>query len=85
MVNWLWLGKCHLALGHKQEAKPWLERVVGYSTTLEEEIEVTSYVAFIALHSFHLCTLLCTCIVAGYEPSLSIIIYGYKLSLLMKT
>ena len=52
MVNWLWLGKCHLALGHKQEAKPWLERVVDCSTTLEEEIEVISYVEFIAFTTY---------------------------------
>lgn len=42
MVNWLWLGKCHLAMGHKEKAKPWLEKVVGYDTHLEEELEVLS-------------------------------------------
>ena len=40
MVNWLWMGKCHLDLGHTQEAKTWLQRVVKYETTLEEEVEV---------------------------------------------
>lgn len=43
MVNWLWIGKCHLALGHRQEAKPWLQRVVSYETSLEEELEVCIY------------------------------------------
>ncbi|CAI8015560.1 Regulator of microtubule dynamics protein 1 [Geodia barretti] len=26
MVNWLWIGKCHLALGKREEAEPWLEK-----------------------------------------------------------
>jgi tetratricopeptide (TPR) repeat protein len=39
MVNWLWIGKCHLALGKREEAEPWLERTVSYETTLEEELE----------------------------------------------
>lgn len=42
MVNWLWLGKCYLAIGNKDKAKPWLEKVVGYDTQLEEELEVLS-------------------------------------------
>ena len=40
MVNWLWMGKCHLKLGHKEEARPWLERTAAFETTLEEELEV---------------------------------------------
>ena len=40
MVNWLWLAKCHLALGHKEKAQPWLEKVIQFETSLEEEIEV---------------------------------------------
>lgn len=40
MVNWLWIGKCHLGLGSKQEAKQWLEKTVSYETNLEEELEV---------------------------------------------
>ena len=40
MVNWLWIGKCHLALGKREEAEPWLEKTVSYETTLEEELEV---------------------------------------------
>ncbi|CAI8014226.1 Regulator of microtubule dynamics protein 1, partial [Geodia barretti] len=39
MVNWLWIGKCHLALGKREEAEPWLEKTVSYETTLEEELE----------------------------------------------
>ena len=40
MVNWLWIAKCHLAMGHNPVAKPWLQKVINYETTLEEEIEV---------------------------------------------
>lgn len=40
IVNWLWMGKCHWAMGHKEEAKPWLEKVISYDTHLEEELEV---------------------------------------------
>ena len=42
MVNWLWIGKCHFALGKREEAKPWLEKTVSYETTLEEELEVST-------------------------------------------
>ena len=45
MVNWLWIGKCHLALGKREEAEPWLERTVSYETILEEELEVHIYSA----------------------------------------
>ena len=49
MVNWLWIGKCHLAMGHKPEAKPWLQRVLDYEITLEEEIEVLT-IFHVAVH-----------------------------------
>ena len=29
-------------MGHKPEAKPWLQKVLDYETTLEEEIEVVA-------------------------------------------
>ena len=40
MVNWLWLGKCHVALGNHKEATHWLKKAARFQTTLEEEIEV---------------------------------------------
>jgi tetratricopeptide (TPR) repeat protein len=39
MVNWLWIAKCHLAMGHNPVAKPWLQKVTDFETNLEEEIE----------------------------------------------
>ena len=51
MVNWLWIGKCHLGLSHKQEAKLWLDKVVAYDTSLEEELEVC------------VCVCVCVCVV----------------------
>ena len=47
MVNWLWIGKCHLALGKKEEAQQWLKKTVSYNATLEEELEVFLKLCFL--------------------------------------
>ena len=63
MVNWLWIGKCHLAMGHEPEAKPWLQKVLDYETTLEEEIEVVA-IFNVAVHYIYSGVM---CLSAGKE------------------
>ena len=39
--NWLYLGKCHLQLGHKEEARHWLGKAAEYRSELAEDREVS--------------------------------------------
>ena len=43
--NKLMLGKTHLRLGHKQEAKQWLTKTVAYNVYRPEDKQVKSVVA----------------------------------------
>ena len=38
--NWLFIGKCHMQLGHKEEAKEWLKKAADYPSELPEIVEV---------------------------------------------
>lgn len=38
--NWLFLGKCHMQLGHKEEAQRWLTKASEYPSELPEIVEV---------------------------------------------
>lgn len=37
--NWLYLGKCYLQLGHREEARQWLGRIAGHHSELAEDRE----------------------------------------------
>ena len=39
--NWLYLGKCHLQLGHREEARRWLEKAAEHRSDLAEDREVS--------------------------------------------
>lgn len=39
--NWLYLGKCYLQLGRREEARQWLGRIAGHHSELAEDREVS--------------------------------------------
>ena len=38
--NWLFIGKCYIKLGKKNEARPWLEKTVEFNAVHFDEKEV---------------------------------------------
>ncbi len=39
-LNWLWLGKCYLALGRKEEARKWLKQAAENQRLTSDDKEV---------------------------------------------
>ena len=38
--NWLYLGKCHMQLGHKEEAREWLKKAADHQGDVPDDKEV---------------------------------------------
>jgi len=41
--NWLYLGKCHMQLGHKEEARKWLKKAADHQGDVPDDKEVSCY------------------------------------------
>ena len=41
--NWLYLGKCHMQLGHKEEAREWLKKAADHQGDVPDDKEVAAY------------------------------------------
>ncbi len=48
-LNWLWLGKCYLALGRKEEARKWLKQAAENQRLTSDDKEV----CFLSKSSVH--------------------------------
>ena len=41
--NWLYLGKCHMELGHKEEAREWLKKAADHRGDVPDDKEVAAH------------------------------------------
>ena len=40
-TNWLFMGKCYMQLGRKEEARLWLTKAAEYKSEIADDVEVS--------------------------------------------